>query len=299
MKTPPLTEQNWRALARSAPWRWTSLVLEISRRELNGSLFEATVGLRRHGGVRIESTDGPVHRDPAQGSALDPESASDTGSALSISLFGWSDDGTPWDAEEIRSAARAHQSLARRRPADLDVPRDEHGLILARPASQYADFGTPFWYDYQSVAMLDPVELADQSYGAGGPDGQTMTGTDPVIDIHSLHETRRYGRRTWWAQVTPTADYHPICSCCPLLFGEVSEAVEAAGGGGTLRQHDPGMTYATAYLVGLDALTGICVSVDHLDGTHAGTRFSLRILQVDTLEDDSFLEPTERIWRKG
>ena len=43
----------------------------------------------------------------------------------------------------------------------------------------------------------------------------------------------------------------------------------------------PGLAYATAYLVGLDVETGVCVHVEHLDGDHAGRGFSLDVLGVD------------------
>jgi hypothetical protein len=81
--------------------------------------------------------------------------------------------------------------------------------------------------------------------------------------------------------VSPRAEYDPRCSCCPLLFGRVSEEIEAAGGGRTLRGDRAGLVYATGYLVGLDVETGVCVHVEHLDGDHAGRGFSLDVLGVD------------------
>ena len=43
--------------------------------------------------------------------------------------------------------------------------------------------------------------------------------------------------------------------------------------------HD--VDYPTAYLVGLDVATGVCIHVEHLDGATAGRGFSLDVLGVD------------------
>ncbi|MEO7422787.1 MAG: hypothetical protein ABIU87_10385, partial [Ornithinibacter sp.] len=99
-----------------------------------------------------------------------------------------------------------------------------------------------------------------------------------------LHATNRLGRPTWWAEVSPREDYDPRCGCCPLLFGRVSEDVEALAGGPRLLDRQPDLTYTTAYLVALDVQTGVCVHVEHLDGTFVGRGFALDVLGVD---DDS------------
>ena len=87
---------------------------------------------------------------------------------------------------------------------------------------------------------------------------------------------RRGGPRS-----SPRDDYDPRCSCCPLLFGRVSEEIEALAGGRPERGDRPATVYASAYLVALDVQTGVCVHVEHLDGDNAGRGFSLDVLGVD------------------
>ena len=72
--------------------------------------------------------------------------------------------------------------------------------------------------------------------------------------MHRLDASLRYGRETWWAEVSPREEYSPRCSCCPLL-----------------------LDHTTASLVALDVESGVCVHVEHLGGDHAGRGFSMRI----------------------
>ncbi len=170
-------------------------------------------------------------------------------------------------------------------PAQVDA----EGFVVRRADRSTAD--DPMWQDYQFVAMLDPVELADGMPRDPGPDWDPDTPRPPALDLHRLDAAPRHGRQTWWAEVSPREDYDPRCGCCPLLFGQVSEDVEAQAGGPRLKERQPDLTYATAYLVALDVQTGVCVHVEHLDGTFVGRGFSLRVLGVD---DDPAAPPPAR-----
>ena len=136
------------------------------------------------------------------------------------------------------------------------------------------------WQDYQCVAMLDPVELADGVAARPRPGpGPGCRAARRALDVHRLDASVRHGRETWWAEVAPREEYSPRCSCCPLLFGRVSEDARGAGGAPTARGQQPALAYATRYLVALDVATGVCVHVEHLDGDHAGRGFSVDIPQ--------------------
>jgi len=181
---------------------------------------------------------------------------------------------------------------------ELPLEVDADGFIAHRPTFPGTS-DDPMWQDYQFVAMLDPVELADGRRRHPMPDpgsdavpamsdeapAESDDAPPPALDVHRLDALVRGGRETWWAEVSPRAEYEPRCSCCPLLFGEVSEDLEALAGGSTVRDRKPWLTYATRYLVALDVVTGICVHVEHLDGDHAGRGFSVDISSVDGAVD--------------
>lgn len=153
---------------------------------------------------------------------------------------------------------------------DVPVVRDADGLVVDRPTG-YVDTDDPMWRDYSWVAMLDPVELA--------------TGTR----IDELAVTTRHGRRTWWARISATDGYDPRCGCCPLLWGEVSEAQEASAGGPTWAATHPDVGYPGSWLVGLDRGTGAVVSAQPLGGDRDDLGFEVTLHEVDVpLEDRLF-----------
>ena len=129
-----------------------------------------------------------------------------------------------------------------------------------------------------------PDDAADED----GPGHAEMV---PGTDVEDVTTTQRNGRETWWARVRPTAAYQPRCSCCALLYGEIAERMDY---GGELRAHaeDPGYSYSTQWLVGLDRATGLPVSIEALDGSATG--HTLRILAVDDEVPDSFVRDPRR-----
>lgn len=247
----PPTPELFRGLARSSPWRWRALAFDLHRRPLHGPEHTVHAVVERGVGLEVRLADGERHRDAAVRTRA-----------------GWSAPGTG-----------RHGILELPFAWELPVQVDAHGFVVRRPAESTSD--DPMWQDYQWVAMLDPVELAD-----GSPRGPAARrGADavapPALDVHRLDAAERHGRETWWAEVSPREEYSPRCACCPLLFGRVSEQVDARGDGPQPSGSPSGRAHATAFLVALDVGTGVCVHVEHLDGEHVGRGFSLDIRLVD------------------
>ena len=128
------------------------------------------------------------------------------------------------------------------------------------------------WQNYRWVAMLDPVEL---SHG---------------VEVSEVQVRERFGRLTWTASVRARREsiegagdgYDPRCSCCALLFGEVSQELEF-GAGGPPPEAPEGTAYPTAYWVSLDVVTGVVVDVEPQDGDRARTAFTNQIQEVGPL----------------
>jgi hypothetical protein len=247
---PSPTPDRFRGLARSSPWRWRSLALDLHRRPLHGPEHTVHAVVERGVGVEVRLADGERH-----------------GNAATRGSVAWFEGGT--GRQGIRELPFAWE---------LPVELDPVGFVVRRPASTSDD---PMWQDYQFVAMLDPVELADGCRRETGPADGRDDARPPALDVHRLDASVRHGRETWWAEVTPRPEYSPRCSCCPLLFGRVSEDIEAEIGGPTMRSRQADLEYATTYLVALDVATGVCVHVEHLDGDHVGRGFSVDLRSVD------------------
>ncbi|CAN5393994.1 hypothetical protein BH23ACT6_BH23ACT6_14630 [soil metagenome] len=49
---------------------------------------------------------------------------------------------------------------------------------------------------------------------------------------------------------------------------------------------DPTFDYTTRFLVALDVETGLCVAVNHLNGSETGDVFNVRVLAVDEQMSD-------------
>jgi hypothetical protein len=241
------TTDRFRGLARSSPWRWRALAFDLRRRPVHGPEHTVHATVERGVGLEVRLADGERHRD-----------------AAARIRAGWSEVGTG-----------RHGILELPFAWEVPVEVDAHGFVVRRPAT--ATSQDPIWRDYQWVAMLDPVELADGVPGGPGADGGSGPGPGPgadaappaALDVHRLDASVRHGRDTWWAEVAPREDYAPRCSCCPLLLDD-----------------------ATAFLVALDVATGVCVHVEHLDGDHTGRGFSLDLHGVDEDVDPVVVRPS-------
>lgn len=138
------------------------------------------------------------------------------------------------------------------------------------PSVEYDD---PMWQNYRWVAMLDPVEL---SHG---------------VEVREVHARERFGRLTWTATCRALPEtregafdgYEPRCSCCPLLFGAVSQALEFATGDHMAPSQEEVAGYPSAYWVSLDVQTGVVVDVEPQDGDQSRTAFTNEIHEVGPL----------------
>lgn len=178
-----VTVERFRALARSSPWRWSTLRYVHERDPSGSDRDRVRVWVRRPKLARVERLDGTllgVHREQAR--TMTP-----------LSRRG--------DAPPIKLPD----------PSSIEVDLDEDGLARQRPERWECDTDTAMIGSYYDVAVLDPVELADGHDGA------------PGATIRELRVVEHRGREAWEAVLRPTATYEPRCSCCALLLSEVLE----------------------------------------------------------------------------
>ena len=242
------------ALARSSPWRWSTLRF-TERRTGTGARDELRAWLRRPDALRVETAGGgllQVVRERRQEVGV-------------LTIGGGQTTVLPW-------------------PTDAAAPAPElraDGLVAMRPSSSEVAYDAPMYQDYFWVAMLDPVELADgRDPGSGAP-------VSPALTVDELAEVEHGGRPAWEALVRPTAVYEPRCGCCPLLRTRAIDVLEWADDPrGVLDE------YPEAFRVRLDVGTGVCVRTEQIGGLTPGAGHELRIEAVDEpMADDLFVDP--------
>lgn len=249
------------ALARSSPWRWSTLRFTARWPGDQWRTEELRAWLRRPDRVRVETVDGAlvqvVRESPRRAGV-----ATSDGDRYTTTLP-W------WTAPE--------------------VPRPElraDGLVAFRPHRFISEvtYDAPMYRDYFWVAMLDPVELAD----GFSPDAD---GILPGTEIDAVAEVDHAGRPAWEAILRPTPAYQPRCTCCSLLRSREVDLAEAESGAGDKVLLE---AYPEAYRVRLDVGTGVCVLTEPIGGsTTAG--HELRIEAVDEpMADDLFRSPPPR-----
>lgn len=175
--------ERFRALARSSPWRWSTLRNVQEGDPSGGERDRLRVWIRRPKLARVERPDGTlvrVHREQPQ-------------TVTPLSRRG--------DAPPITLPA----------PSGTDVRLDDDGLVRQRPGRSTVDTDTAMIGSYYDVALLDPVELAD------GHDG------GPGATVQELRVVDHRGREAWEAVFRPTGAYEPRCPCCALLLSEALE----------------------------------------------------------------------------
>jgi hypothetical protein len=168
------------ALARSSPWRWSTLRFTVRRGRDEPRSTPLRAWLRRPDLLRVETLGGElcqiVRELPQQVGVLTPAGG------FTSSL--------PWPGA-----------------AQAPVLRPD-GLVAERP--ERLSYDAPMFEDYRWVAMLDPVELAD------GIDRDTDLNVAPLV-VEAVTEVEHGGRPAWEAVVATTPAYEPRCGCCPLL----------------------------------------------------------------------------------
>lgn len=230
--------EGFRCVARSSPWLWRTVRFTHDDQDLP----PVRAWIRRPQAMRVETLDGHLlQADPGQPFPVH------------VALFAI---GADDQADMPQRPVWWTHPMATRPPLGPD------GLVHEprRPA-----FGTvfddPMWQNYRWVAMLDPVELADDSDGR------------PAVDIDDLLVGQRHGRLTVSATVRPRDGYDPRCSCCPLLPSRPAALAEGFP--------DPDGPFADAHRVALDAATGICVSAREIGGPRDGRGFEIVLEAVD------------------
>ncbi|MET4609963.1 hypothetical protein ABIC28_000933 [Rhodococcus sp. PvR044] len=118
---------DFRALARSSPWRWSTLEFEVDR---SGTVEHAWIA--RPDRLRVES----------KGQVAYIQSEAPPFGRVGYSSSGM---GVP---------------IARVWPTDVDPTCGDNGLVSERPEDTTIDYDPPFHSDYFWVALLDPVELS-------------------------------------------------------------------------------------------------------------------------------------------
>ena len=122
------------ALARSSPWRWTTL--HHTHRDARGRV-EAWV--RRPGSLLVRTQDGQEHR---------VGGVPYTRTTLTVRING------------VASAEPEPQEPAPVPPQQVEPVWRPDGLVAVRPDAFHIEYDDPMWQNYAWVAMLDPVELS-------------------------------------------------------------------------------------------------------------------------------------------
>lgn len=247
-----LTEDSFRALARSSPWRWASL--HFTRH----SQPRVEAWVRRPGDLLVREAEGTGTQETFEHGA--PYTRSEPGWA---SLAYLDDDSQPGRAPlpEPFSTLDPRQVTPQLRP---------DGMVATRPDDIRIVYGDPMWQDYRWVAMLDPAELS--------------SGTR----ISDLSTTTHRGRPGWRALARAAEAYDPTCGCCPLLRSEISERAEYGDQPGWTPRPD----YPDGFWVSLDLQTGIVMALSPFGGQHETLdSIDLEIHDVDTDLDGMFDQP--------
>ena len=188
MPTP--SADSFAALARSSPWRWSTLRFTVRRGRDERRSEPLRAWLRRSDLLRIETLDTErrqiVREPPTKVGVL----TLDGGDARPL----------PWPGTTEQPPFRPD------------------GLVAERPWG--LSYDAPMFEDYRWVAMLDPVELADgRDPDGGGP-------AWPSLALEAVTEVEHAGRPAWEAVVRTTPLYAPRCGCCPLLRSREVDLLE-------------------------------------------------------------------------
>jgi hypothetical protein len=257
---PTPSADSFAALARSSPWRWSTLRFTVTWPGDPWSDGAVRAWLRRPDSLRVESLDGALLR-------------AERTSPPTIGIYGSHRGST-------RPALWASQAV---RP-----PLRPDGLAAERPSDPLLTYDDPMHDSYHWVAMLDPAELAD------GVD-QRSGARAPALRLESVRAVEHAGRAAWEAVVVPEDTYEPRCGCCPLLRTRAVDLLEFED-----RPEHVLEAYPDAFRVRLDVQTGVCVLTEEIGGLRPEKGHDLRIEAVDEPMDDAlFLAPRRGPFRRG
>ena len=186
MLTP--SADSFAALARSSPWRWSTLRFTVAWPNDPWSTGAVRAWLRRPDSLRVESADGELLR-------------AERTPPPTIGIYGGGTRSALWASQAARPLLRPD------------------GLVAERPDDPLLTYDDPMHDSYHWVAMLDPVELAD------GLDRRTGARA-PALRVESVQAVEHGGRAAWEAVVVPEETYEPRCGCCPLLRTRAVDLLE-------------------------------------------------------------------------
>jgi hypothetical protein len=242
------TADDFRALARSSPWRFSTVHFTHRRQRDGGSApsgapVEAWLD-RGLGRVVVRSSAGvEVAEGPPYGAAVRRVTCHDDDAGCAVPP-----------------------------PPEPEVLLRPDGLVVRRPEDWHYDHGDPLWQDYQWTAMLDPAELS-----------RGVEVSDVLATVLRGRPTWSATCRPLPGDDGDDGDgdsrdngYTPRCGCCPLLDSPASRIHEYGPEDPTLTGGD----LATVYRVHLDVQTGIVVDITPLDGT-AGNSLTNELHTVD------------------
>ena len=176
------------ALARSSPWRWSTLRFTVAWPGDPWRTGAVRAWLQRPDSLRVESVDGALLR-------------AERTTPPSIGIYGGSTRQAEWASQAVRPPLRAD------------------GLVAERPDDPLLTYDDPMHESYHWVAMLDPAELAD---GVDRLSGARA----PALRTESVRAVEHAGRAAWEAVVVPEDTYEPRCGCCPLLRTRAVDLLE-------------------------------------------------------------------------
>ena len=257
MTTP--SADDFRALARSSPWRWSTLRFTVRWSFDPHRTQPLRAWLRRPDRLRVETVDGGLVQVVREERQRISQLTTDGGRTVDM----------PWATD---------------RGAPVPELRAD-GLVARRPSSWELSPDDPMYQSYFWVAMLDPVELADGRDDEDGTEG-------PGLDVDRVSAVAHAGRPAWEAVVRTTPRYQPRCGCCSLLRDRRIDQLEWDG-------RNQLAEYPDAYRVRLDVGTGVCVRTEAVGGSVTGQGHDLLIEAVDEpMADELFVLPRRGLLRR-
>lgn len=247
--------QEFAALARSSPWRWSNLRFTMCWSGMPHQHRPFRAYLRRPDALRVENMDGTVRQ-------------------IVRDL-----PGAGWAANAPQPTFRADGLVAARPPGsmyDYDAPMyQNYFFVAALDPRELADGQREFPDGQREFPDGDGTPASAGALHEGGV-------------IRDVTEVRIGGRAAWQATVTPSAHYEPRCGCCSLMRDRETDLLEWAGDPADVLLAE----YPTAYRVRLDVGTAVCTLTEALDGTVRGQGHEILIEAVDEeMPDELFVEP--------
>ena len=249
--------EDFRALARSSPWRWSTLRFTARWAGPWVPSVPVRAWLRRPDRLRVET--------PA-GELIDVVRDDSAPAATVLTAAG----GVPGPLPAAGTTA------PRFRP---------DGLVGWRPPIRELSADDPMYQSYSWVAMLDPLELADGDADREGPG----------VVVGEVSEGEHGGRPVWQAILSTTPAYEPRCSCCPLLPSADAAAldpIQATAGGADGYAH--GTEFLVRLDVGTGVCV-LIEQLDGTD-LGRGHELRIEAVD-EPMADDLFRRPRRGFWR--